>query len=217
VDTPAKMPQGDIDRIEEPFVKAEIITPAEYIGAMMKLTQDKRGIYRNTHYLDKNKVQLMYEIPLSEIVFDFYDRLKTVSRGYASLDYEFIGYRPADLVKLDILINGEPVDALSLITHRDDATYQGRELVVKLRSLIPRHQFEVPIQSAVGAKILARENVKALRKNVTAKCYGGDITRKRKLLERQKEGKKRMKQVGAVQVPQEAFFAVLQIDKSKKN
>ncbi|MDD3716496.1 MAG: translation elongation factor 4 [Candidatus Marinimicrobia bacterium] len=217
VDTPAKMPQGDIDRIEEPFVKAEIITPAEYIGAMMKLTQDKRGIYRNTHYLDKNKVQLMYEIPLSEIVFDFYDRLKTVSRGYASLDYEFIGYRPADLVKLDILINGEPVDALSLITHRDDATYQGRELVVKLRSLIPRHQFEVPIQAAVGAKILARENVKALRKNVTAKCYGGDITRKRKLLERQKEGKKRMKQVGAVQVPQEAFFAVLQIDKSKKN
>lgn len=217
VDTPAKMPQGDIDRIEEPFVKAEIITPAEYIGAMMKLTQDKRGIYRNTHYLDKNKVQLMYEIPLSEIVFDFYDRLKTVSRGYASLDYEFIGYRPADLVKLDILINGEPVDALSLIIHRDDAAYQGRELVVKLRSLIPRHQFEVPIQAAVGAKILARENVKALRKNVTAKCYGGDITRKRKLLERQKEGKKRMKQVGAVQVPQEAFFAVLQIDKSKKN
>ncbi|MDD3965501.1 MAG: translation elongation factor 4 [Candidatus Neomarinimicrobiota bacterium] len=217
VDTPAKMPQGDIDRIEEPYVRAEIISPVEFIGAMMKLTQEKRGIYRNTHYLDKNKVQLMYEIPLSEIVFDFYDRLKTVSRGYASLDYEFTGYRPAELVKLDILINGEPVDALSLITHRDDAAYQGRELVVKLRSLIPRHQFEVPIQAAVGAKILARENVKALRKNVTAKCYGGDITRKRKLLERQKEGKKRMKQVGAVQVPQEAFFAVLQIDKTKKN
>jgi GTP-binding protein LepA len=218
VDTPAKMPEaGDIERIEEPFVQAEIITPAEYIGGLMKLTQDKRGIYKNTHYLDKNKVQLMYEIPLSEIVFDFYDKLKTVSRGYASFDYEYLGYRPAELVKLDILINGESVDALSLIIHRDDAPYQGRELVVKLRSLIPRHQFEVPIQAAVGSKILARENVKALRKNVTAKCYGGDISRKRKLLERQKEGKKRMKQVGAVQVPQEAFFAVLQIDKTKKN
>ncbi len=213
VDTPAKMPGGDIDRIEEPYVRAEIITPSEYIGGLMKLTQEKRAIYKNTHYMDKTKVQLMYEIPLSEVVFDFYDKLKTVSKGYASFDYEFIGYRPGDLVKLDILINGESVDALSVITHSEDAPYQGRELVVKLRSLIPRHQFEVPIQAAVGSRILARENVKALRKNVTAKCYGGDISRKRKLLEKQKEGKKRMKQVGAVQIPQEAFMAVLQIDK----
>ncbi|MDZ7797131.1 MAG: translation elongation factor 4 [Candidatus Marinimicrobia bacterium] len=216
VDTPAKMPPpADIDYIEEPYVKAEILTPPEFIGGLMKLTQDKRAIYKNTHYLDMNKVQLLYEIPLSEIVFDFYDKLKTVSRGYASFDYEYIGYRAADLVKLDILVNSEPIDALSLIIHREDAPYQGRELVVKLRSLIPRHQFEIPIQAAVGSKILARENVKALRKNVTAKCYGGDISRKRKLLERQKEGKKRMKQVGAVQVPQEAFLAVLQIEKKR--
>ncbi|MFO7841574.1 MAG: translation elongation factor 4 [Fidelibacterota bacterium] len=216
VDTPAKMPAAaDIDYIEEPYVKAEILTPPEFIGGLMKLTQDKRAIYKNTHYLDMNKVQLFYEIPLSEIVFDFYDKLKTVSRGYASFDYEYIGYRAAELVKLDILVNGEAVDALSLIIHREDAPYQGRELVVKLRSLIPRHQFEIPIQAAVGSKILARENVKALRKNVTAKCYGGDISRKRKLLERQKEGKKRMKQVGAVQVPQEAFLAVLQIEKKR--
>ncbi len=213
VDTPAKMPQGDVDRVDEPYVKAEIITPPEYIGSLMKLTQEKRAIYKNTHYLDKTKVQLMYEIPLAEIVFDFYDKLKTVSRGYASFDYEYIGYRPGDLVKLDILINGESVDALSVITNRTDSQYIGRELVVKLRSLIPRHQFEVPIQAAVGSKILARENVKALRKNVTAKCYGGDISRKRKLLEAQKKGKKRMKQVGAVEVPQEAFLAVLQIEK----
>lgn len=216
VDTPSKMPDmGDIEVIEEPYVKAEIITPPEFIGNLMMLTQEKRATYINTHYLDPAKVQLIYEIPLAEIIYDFYDKLKTVSRGYASLDYEFIGFKPSKLVKMDILINNESVDALSLIIHQDHAFYQGRRLVQKLRSLIPRHLFEIPIQAAIGNKVIARENVKALRKNVTAKCYGGDITRKRKLLEKQKEGKKRMKQVGRVQVPQEAFLAVLQLGDEK--
>ncbi|MDA3872116.1 MAG: translation elongation factor 4 [Candidatus Marinimicrobia bacterium] len=213
MDTPSKMPDaGSVDYIKEPFIKAEIICPAEYIGNLMMLAQEKRGSYKNTHYLDATKAQIIYEIPLSEVIYDFYDKLKTVSRGYASFDYEFIGYRKANLIKLDIIINNEPVDALSVIIHKEKSQIQGRKLVEKLRSLIPRQQFPIPIQAAIGSKIIARETVKALRKNVTAKCYGGDITRKRKLLEKQKEGKKRLKQVGSVEIPQEAFIAILQID-----
>jgi len=210
---PSEMPdQGDIEKIEEPFVYAEIIVSSEYIGNIMQLCQDKRGIYKTTKYLDENTVELNYELPLSEIIFDFYDKLKSVSRGYASLDYEVLGYRESDLVKLDILINEEPVDALSTVIYRDNAYNRGRGLCRKLRELIPRQMIEVPIQAAIGNRVIARETVKALRKNVTAKCYGGDITRKRKLLEKQKEGKKRMKNVGRVTVPQEAFLAILQVD-----
>ena len=213
MDTPSKMPDaGSVDYIKEPFIRAEIISPSEYIGNLMTLAQEKRGTYKDTHYLDATKAQIIYEIPLSEIIYDFYDKLKTVSRGYASFDYEFIGYRKANLIKLDILINNEPVDALSVILYKEKSQIQGRKLVEKLRSLIPRQQFAIPIQAAIGSKIIARETVKALRKNVTAKCYGGDITRKRKLLEKQKKGKKRLKQVGSVEIPQEAFIAILQID-----
>jgi len=213
MDTPSKMPDaGSVDYIKEPFIKAEIICPAEYIGNLMMLAQEKRGTYKDTHYLDATKAQIIYEIPLSEVIYDFYDKLKTVSRGYASFDYEFIDYRKTNLIKLDIIINNEPVDALSVIIHKEKSQIQGRKLVEKLRSLIPRQQFPIPIQAAIGSKIIARETVKALRKNVTAKCYGGDITRKRKLLEKQKEGKKRLKQVGSVEIPQEAFIAILQID-----
>jgi len=213
VDNPAEMPPiGDIDRIEEPYIKAQIVTPSEYVGNIMKLSMDKRGTYRNTTYLDPTRADLQFEFPLSEIIFDFYDKLKSTTRGYASFDYEYIGYVESDLVKLDILLNSDPVDALSMIVHRDKAYDWGRKVCNKLKDLIPRQMFEVSIQAAIGSKIISKSVVKALRKNVLAKCYGGDITRKRKLLEKQKEGKKRMKQVGNVEIPQEAFLAVLQIE-----
>ncbi len=213
VDNPALMPEPvKIERIEEPFVKAQIITPTEYIGNIMKLCMDRRGIHRNTTYLSPERADIHFELPLAEIIFDFYDKLKSLSRGYASFDYEFLEYRESDLVKLDILLNGEPVDALSVIVHRSKAYEWGRKLCKKLKELIPRQMFEVAIQAAIGSKVIARETLSAMRKNVLAKCYGGDITRKRKLLEKQKEGKKRMKQVGRVEVPQEAFLAVLSMD-----
>jgi GTP-binding protein LepA len=213
VDNPAMMPSvGDIDRIEEPFVKAQIVCPSEYVGNIMKLSMDKRGIYKNTTYIDPTRADLQYEFPLSEIIFDFYDKLKSMSRGYASFDYEYIGYVEADLVKLDILLNNEPVDALSMIVHKSKSYDWGRKVCSKLKDLIPRQMFEIDIQAAIGSKVISKSVVKALRKNVLAKCYGGDISRKRKLLEKQKEGKKRMKQVGNVEIPQEAFLAVLQIE-----
>jgi GTP-binding protein LepA len=212
IENPSLMPdRGKINEILEPFVKARIVTPAEYIGAVQKLCHERRGEYRGMHYLDPTRVEFIYELPLAEIVLDFYDKLKGSTRGYASLDWEFIDYRPNDLVKLDMMINGDAVDAFSVIIHRDKAYEYGRAIAAKLRELIPRQLFEVAIQAAIGGQIIARESVKALRKNVTAKCYGGDITRKRKLLEKQKEGKKRMKQVGTVEIPQEAFLAVLQV------
>ena len=213
VDTPAKMPStGDIDSILEPIVSAEILTPKEYIGSIMTLCQKKRGIYKTTHYLSPEKAQLHYDLPLGEIIFDFYDKLKSISSGYASFDYEFKEFSKASLQKLDILIHSEPVDALSIICHSDDAYHRGVALCSKLKELIPRQMFEVAIQAALNNRIIARTTVRALKKNVTAKCYGGDITRKRKLWEKQKKGKKRMKMIGKVEVPQEALLAVLQVE-----
>ncbi len=212
IDNPSKMPDmSKVDSIEEPYYKVTVLCPERYVGPIMTLSSEKRGTFVNMEYLDMSHVMLTYQFPLAEIVTEFYDMLKSVSQGYASMDYEFLGYRPAHLSKLDILINDEPVDALSVIVPRDDAYFHGRKIVEKLRGVIPRQMFEVPIQAAIGSKIIARETVKAMRKNVTAKCYGGDVTRKRKLLEKQKEGKKRMKRVGKVDIPQEAFLSVLKI------
>ncbi|MCI5567712.1 MAG: translation elongation factor 4 [Veillonellaceae bacterium] len=213
VDNPAKLPpQTEIEHMEEPYVKATVIVPNDYVGPVMEISQNKRGIYKSMDYLDQNRVMLIYEIPLNEIIFDYFDKLKSSTRGYASLDYELAGYRPSKLVKVDIMLNGEIVDALSSIVHADNAASRGRQLARKLKDIIPRQQFEIPVQAAIGSKIIARENVRAMRKDVLAKCYGGDITRKRKLLEKQKEGKKRMKAVGSVEVPQEAFMAILKVD-----
>jgi len=212
IDNPAKLPGvQEILKIEEPFIKATLITPETYVGALIALCQERRGIQKGINYITKDRVQIHYELPLNEIVMDFYDRLKSLTKGYASLDYELSGYVESDLVKLDMLMNSEPVDALSLITHRDKAAIRGRQLAEKLKEVIPRQLYEVIIQAAIGTKIISRETVRALRKDVTAKCYGGDITRKRKLLEKQKEGKKKMKQIGSIELPQEAFLAVLKV------
>ena len=215
VDNPSKLPPvGEIEEIREPWVQLSVVTPSSYIGALMELSTNRRGSFVDLEYLDPTRVLMRFELPLAELIVDYYDQLKTRTAGYASMDYEEIGYRPANLVRLDVLVAGEPVDALSMIVHRDNAQKLGRTLVGRLRQLIPRQMFEVPIQAAVGANVIARETVRAMSKNVLAKCYGGDITRKRKLLEKQKEGKRRMKRVGSVEIPQEAFLAMLRTDES---
>ncbi|MDH4101012.1 MAG: translation elongation factor 4, partial [Nitrospirota bacterium] len=212
IDNPAKFPESNkIELMEEPYIEATVMVPNEYVGAILKLCQERRGIQKNINYLSSDRVMVLYELPLNEIVMDFYDKLKSMSKGYASLDYELIGYRPSNLVKVDILLNSEVVDALSVISHRDKAQVRGRQLAEKMKEIVPQQMYEVIIQAAIGSKVIARETVRALRKNVLAKCYGGDISRKRKLLEKQKEGKKRMKQVGSVELPQEAFLAVLKV------
>ena len=212
IDSPSKLPEtGRIRHIEEPIITATMLTPSEFVGPILELCQEKRGIQKSLEYVAKDRVLVTYELPFNEVVLDFYDRLKTISRGYASLDYHVTGYWISPLVKLDILVNGDPVDALSVIVHEDNAYPRGRALAAKMRELIPRQMFEIAIQATIGSRVVARETVRALRKNVLAKCYGGDISRKRKLLEKQKEGKKRMKRVGRVEIPQEAFLAVLKI------
>ncbi|HWC66020.1 MAG TPA: elongation factor 4, partial [Thermoanaerobaculia bacterium] len=213
VDNPAKLPPPqNVERIDEPYITATIITRDDFLGGLLKLCEERRGTQKSMEYLSANRVVLTYDFPLNEIVLDFYDKLKSLSKGYASFDYQLAGYREGKLAKLDILVNGEPVDALSLIVHAEEAPQKGRELAKKMKEIIPRQMFEVAIQAAIGAKIVARETISPMRKNVLAKCYGGDITRKRKLLEKQKEGKKRMKRVGRVDIPQEAFLAVLKVD-----
>jgi len=213
VENPAKLPSPQwIDRIEEPIVKMSIHVPAEHVGAVLALCQEKRGIQKGMQYASSDRVIITYELPFGEVLFDFHDKLKSVSRGYASMDYELTGYRADNLVKVDILVNGEPLDALSIIAHREKSQPRGRALAEKLKEFVPQQQYEVAIQAAIGGKIIARETVRAMRKDVTAKCYGGDISRKRKLLEKQKEGKKRMKQVGTVEIPQQAFLAILKVD-----
>ena len=215
VDNPSKLPPvGEIEEIREPWVQLSVVTPSAYIGALMELSTNRRGSFVGLEYLDPTRVLMRFELPLAELIVDYYDQLKTRTAGYASMDYEEIGYRAANLVRLDVLVAGEPVDALSMIVHRDNSTKLGRTLVSRLRQLIPRQLFEVPIQAAIGSNVIARETVRAMSKNVLAKCYGGDITRKRKLLEKQKEGKRRMKRVGSVEIPQEAFLAMLRTDES---
>jgi GTP-binding protein LepA len=217
IDNPSELPNpGEIDEIREPWADVSILSPAQFIGSLMELVTNRRGELVNMEYLDENRVHLTFGVPLGELIVDFYDQLKSRTQGYASLDYHVSGYKPSNLVKLDLLVNGQPIDALSMITHRDDAYYRGRDLVQRLRELIPRQMFDVPIQASIGSRIISRETVKAMRKNVLSKCYGGDVTRKRKLLERQKEGKQRMKMVGSVEIPQEAFLAVLSINGSSK-
>ncbi len=214
IENPGEWPNpAHIESMEEPYVRVNVLTPPDFLGALITLMQEKRGEQQNMLYLDDGKVQLIYSMPLSEVIFEFYDRLKSVSRGYASMDYEEEGYRESNLVKVDILVNGEPVDALAMVVHKSRAEERGRIIIDRLKDLIPRHQFQIPLQAAIGAKVIARENISALRKNVIAKCYGGDISRKRKLLEKQKEGKKRMKQIGNVEIPQEAFLAILKTEK----
>jgi GTP-binding protein LepA len=216
IDSPAELPDpGIIEEIREPWMKIQVFAPDTYIGAIMELVTKKRGQYLSMEYIDKKRVLLTYRIPLAELIIDFYDRLKSMTKGYASLDYSFDSYLPENLVKLDVLVNGAPVDALSMIVHRDDAYHKGQKLVSKLKDLIPRQQFVIPVQAAVGGKIISRADVKAMRKDVLAKCYGGDISRKKKLLEKQKKGKRRMKMIGTVEVPQEAFMAILRLDEEE--